>query len=151
MRVAVLGRVASADCPKRPLLLVVDDDARSARILAQLLREDGYDVELACDGASAVSRLAAAPTPDGLVTDLRMPNLDGLTVARIARALRPTMPLVIVTGYPELVVDVAGSFVPSAVVLQKPLAYQELALALSRRFTAAVSPPPPASSEGDVS
>jgi two-component system response regulator MprA len=119
----------------RPLLLVVDDDLRSARMLAQLLREDGFDVEVAGDGAAAVSRLTKAPMPDALVTDFRMPNLDGVTLARVARALRPNMPLVIVTGYPELVNDLAlssgggfGSRPP--VVLAKPLSYPELATAL---------------------
>jgi two-component system response regulator MprA len=88
-----------------PLVLVVDDDARSARVLAHMLRDDGYEVEVANDGASAIGRLTRAPTPEALVTDFHLPHADGLAVGRYARARRPDMPVFVVTGYPHLVSD----------------------------------------------
>ncbi len=113
------------------LVLLVDDDPRAARMLAQLLREDGCDVVLAPDGPSAIARLARTPSPDVLMTDVNVATIDGLTVARYARSRRPTMPIFILTGYPELVraPDLAG---PAPIVFTKPVQYRELASALAR-------------------
>ena len=51
----------------RPLVLLVDDDVRMARTFALMLREDGYEVDFAADGAAAISRLTRDPLPDVLV------------------------------------------------------------------------------------
>ena len=87
----------------QPTLLLVDDETRSVRLLAKMLREDGYDVELAFDGAAAIGRLARRPLPDVLITDLRMPHVDGVAVAHYARSMAPRIPVVFITGYPQLV------------------------------------------------
>lgn len=118
----------------RPLLLIVDDDERSARMLAQLLREDGFDVEVVLDGAGAVARLSERPLPDALLTDVRMPNVDGVTVARVARALCATMPVFFLTGYPELTDGDRHLAAPEPIVLTKPLSYPDLSSALARPF-----------------
>src|SRR5437879_525250 len=57
-------------------LLVVDDDAVIRQLLDELLREEGYDVDLAADGREALDLLVAEP-PDAVVLDLMMPVLDG--------------------------------------------------------------------------
>ena len=57
-----------------------------------------YDVETAPDGRAAVTRLRAA-TYDPLVTDLRLPGMDGLALIREARRLAPTLPVIIITAY----------------------------------------------------
>jgi len=109
------------------LILVVDDDVRTARVLVRMLRDDGFQVELATDGAAAIGRLARQPIPDVLVTDLRMPHADGVAVARYARSQRPDLPVFVVTGYPELVAPgTAQTFDPPAVVHTKPLDYGAL-------------------------
>lgn len=112
-------------------VLVVDDDVRTARLLARLLIEDGFEVEVSPDGATAIARLSRSPTPDMLVTDLRMPHADGLSVARYARSLNPSIPVFIVTGYPELVGSIDKVLAPVARVFTKPLAYPELTAAMS--------------------
>jgi CheY-like chemotaxis protein len=86
----------------RFLVLVVDDDARAARLLAIMLREDGFRVEVAVDGAAAVRRLSRDPVPNALVTDLHLSHADGITVARYARSRRESIGLFLVTGYPDL-------------------------------------------------
>jgi len=116
---------------KRCRVLVVDDDVRTARLLARLLNEDGFEVEVSSDGARAIARLSREPAPDVLVTDLRMPHADGLSVARYARSLHPSMPVFIVTGYPELVGSIDKVLNPAARVFTKPLAYPELTAAMS--------------------
>jgi len=85
------------------LVFVVDDDRRSARLLARMMRDDGYQVEVAYDGAAAVGRLSRDPVPGVLVTDLRMPHVDGLAVARYAVSRDPDLRVIFVTSYPELV------------------------------------------------
>jgi two-component system response regulator MprA len=107
------------------LILLVDDDVRSTRILARMLREDGFDVELAIDGAAAIGRIARSPLPDVLVTDLRMPHADGMAVVRYARSRRADLPVLIVTGYPNLVPP-GDALDPAPTVLSKPLDYARL-------------------------
>jgi CheY-like chemotaxis protein len=123
------------EASRRQLLLVVDDETRATRILARMLREDGFDVEIVFDGAAAISRLSRAPIPDALVTDVRMPHVDGVAVAKYARSRRRSMPVVFVTGYPQLVALEADDL-GASVVVTKPVDYttlsQQLATLLGR-------------------
>src|SRR5450755_151203 len=86
----------------RPRILLVDDDTRTSRLLAHMLREDGFDVEFAKDGATAISCLTRSPMPHVLVTDLNMPGVDGIAVTHFARSKEPLLPIVIVTGHPNM-------------------------------------------------
>lgn len=108
---------------QRLRVLLVDDDTRTARLLAHMLREDGFDVELAWDGATAIGRLTRQPLPDVLVTDLHMPHVDGMAVTQYARSRQPRLPVFIVTGHPNLAARLDPSFDPSPVVFTKPLDY----------------------------
>jgi two-component system, cell cycle sensor histidine kinase and response regulator CckA len=119
----------------RPCVLLVDDDTRTARLLAHMLREDGFDVELARDGATAIGRLTRDPFPDVLVTDLHMPNVDGLAVTQFARSREPLLPVVIVTGHPNMALGMGGTLNPLPVVLVKPVEYAKLADELRRVTT----------------
>jgi two-component system response regulator MprA len=118
----------------RALLLLVDDDVRSARRLAQMLREDGFDVDVASDGATAIARLTRSPIPAVLITDLRMPNADGGAVSKYARSRRSDMPIIVVTGYPQLAAPL-DALEPRPVVFTKPLIYADLQAALARVTT----------------
>jgi CheY-like chemotaxis protein len=120
------GPRSSGGAATSALILLVEDDVRSARILVRMLRDDGYDVELATDGAAAIARLTRRPLPDVLVTDLRMPHADGEAVARYARSLEPSMPVLLVTGYPEMAARIEGPMRDDITVLTKPLDYAEL-------------------------
>jgi two-component system response regulator MprA len=112
------------DAIRAERLLLVDNETRSARILAKMLREDGFDVEVTYDGASAISRLGRKPVPDALLTDYRMATVDGVTVAKYARSISPTMPIVFLTGYPHMVSSRVESL--GAEVHAKPLDYPRL-------------------------
>ena len=121
-----------ANASWRPLVLLVADDVRNARALARMLREDGYDVDLASDGAAAIRRLTHGPLPDVMITDMTMPFADGLTVTRHARPRRAGLPVFVVTGYPDLVKRAAESIEPVPVVLTKPLDYESFSEELRR-------------------
>jgi excisionase family DNA binding protein len=82
----------------RPRVLVVDDEATIRDLLSKTLALAEYDVDLAPDGRGAIDRLRMIPY-DLLITDLRMPGVDGLTVIREARRLKADLPVIIITGF----------------------------------------------------
>jgi excisionase family DNA binding protein len=82
----------------RPRVLVVDDEEAVRDLIAKTLTMADYDVTPASDGQAALDALTDADF-DLLITDLRMPGMDGLTVIRQARRLSPSLPIVIITGY----------------------------------------------------
>jgi excisionase family DNA binding protein len=82
----------------RPRVLVVDDEATIRDLLSKTLALAEYDVDLAPDGRAALDRLRMIPY-DLLITDLKMPGVDGLTVIREARRLKTDLPVIIITGF----------------------------------------------------
>lgn len=113
-------------------VLVVEDDVSAGRTLAQLLREDGYEVEVVVDGEAAIARLARAPTPGALIVDYRLPRATGLEVVEYGRRLFPTLPVLMVTSYPEVIARLdRRPDVPTA-ILSKPIVYAELTRELER-------------------
>lgn len=110
-------------------VLLVDDDYRTSQRLAEQLQGDGFDVEVARDGATAIARLARAPLFDTLVTELALPLCDGTVVARFGRSQHAGLAVVVVTREPGLFVPAAVSD-PPPVLLTKPLEYPLLLEAL---------------------
>jgi excisionase family DNA binding protein len=82
----------------RARILVVDDEETIRDLLSRTLAIAEYEVDLVPDGQTAVDRMRVIPY-DLLITDLRMPGVDGLTVIREARRLKGDIPIIIVTGY----------------------------------------------------
>lgn len=70
----------------QPRILVVDDDADARELMATLLGQSGYVVETAADGFEALA-IVAARRPDLLLTDLRMPGMDGAELIRRVHAV----------------------------------------------------------------
>jgi|SRR5687767_10749352 excisionase family DNA binding protein len=87
-----------APATSRPRVLVVDDEASIRDLLAKTLALAEYDVDLAPDGRAALERLRIIPY-DLLITDLKMPGVDGLTVIKEARRLKTDIPVIIITGF----------------------------------------------------
>lgn len=114
----------------RKLLLVIDDDTRTARRLAVLLGEDGYDVEVLANGTEAVERLAHLPGPNAIITDLVMPGASGIAVLGEARRRWPNVLVIFVTGHPELLARYPIPCEPNPIVFTKPLSYAEFAARL---------------------
>jgi CheY-like chemotaxis protein len=84
----------------RPLVAVVDDDPGVRDLVANVLNEAGYDVEVASDGAEAL-RLVADRPPRLLLVDIQMPNVDGPSLVRELRARLRELPVVVMTGRPH--------------------------------------------------
>jgi excisionase family DNA binding protein len=82
----------------RPRILVVDDEASIRELLSRVLQLAEYQVDVAPDGPRALELLREFQY-DLLLTDLKMPGMDGLTVVREARRYRSDLPVIIITGY----------------------------------------------------
>ncbi len=80
-------------------ILVVDDDAAVRSTVAELLIGLGYGVHVAEGGAEALELLRADPAIDVLLTDVAMPVMNGLVLAREALRMRPSLPVVFMSGY----------------------------------------------------
>jgi DNA-binding response OmpR family regulator len=124
-------------------LLVEDNDAAS-KGLSKILRALGYEVAVVFDGASALDALRRPPPPDFLLTDLRLPDLDGREVALAASRLEPSPHVALITGW-DLDHDLleSGSWGIDW-VFTKPLDVQELVSKLRecRPGPVAAQPPP---------
>ena len=80
------------------MILVVDDDPRNRFILAGILKPRGYEVTQASDGLEALKTFSRLP-PDVVITDLRMPNLDGADLAVQIHTNWPMSGVILTSGY----------------------------------------------------
>ncbi|MBZ5588657.1 MAG: sigma-54 dependent transcriptional regulator [Acidobacteriia bacterium] len=83
-------------------IVLVDDDDGSRAAMATGLRRVGYEVVEFDGGEAALSTLESGEPADVLITDVRMPGIDGYEVVRRVRALRPTMPVLMVTAFGDV-------------------------------------------------
>jgi two-component system, NtrC family, response regulator AtoC len=84
--------------PEKKQVLIVDDEPNLRKILAAQLSRDGYDVLLAEDGEQGLALLREHHI-DLVVTDLKMPKVDGMTLLREALAEQPELPIVMITAH----------------------------------------------------
>ncbi len=107
-------------------VLVVDDDATLRELYAQLLREQGYRVETAANGAEAVQAVRLS-RPDLVLIDYEMPILDGLAAAREIRALAGTPPpIVMISSRSDAATRAAAAAAGIARYLVKPVSLARL-------------------------
>lgn len=113
-----------ADADDGPRILVVDDDAPTRTMLRRLLSTEGYSVDEAADGPSALERLGAAP-PDLLLLDIMMPGQDGLEVLE---GLRRTsdVPVILLTAKSDEADRVLGFRFGADDYVVKPFSTAEL-------------------------
>ena len=78
-------------------ILIVDDEIEMAAVIADELGDLGYNAVALRSGREALERLKH-DSFDALVTDLRMPSVDGLALLRASRALDPSRPVIVITG-----------------------------------------------------
>lgn len=112
-------------------VLLVEDDELLHRVLASALEDDGLEPLLAVNGWEAIEELETSGTGFGaVITDVRLGDgPSGWDVARRARQLIPTMPIIYLTGYP--MGTWASEGVPQSMVLRKPFALGQLTTAVS--------------------
>ena len=111
----------------RTSLLVVDDDAGAREAVAAIARVAGFDVCLAAGGIEALEIVGANDSLDAVVSDLVMPQMDGLELAHRVRRLRPDIAMLLMTGYADRLDDVLNA---GAVPLIKPFSAESFELAV---------------------
>jgi excisionase family DNA binding protein len=114
-------------------LLVADDDASVRELLARIFEVAEYDVEAVPDGLAGIARLRAASF-DLVITDLRMPGVEGLELARAAKRLWPAIKVLIITGNPSQSSAIDAVNIGVDGYLTKPFRATDLLMAAARAF-----------------
>jgi two-component system response regulator MprA len=107
-------------------ILVVDDERAVRESLRRALELEGYEIELAEDGAQALERLGSDPEPDAMVLDVLMPGIDGLEVSRTVRRNGNKLPILMLTARTQVEDRVEGLDAGADDYLTKPFALEEL-------------------------
>src|SRR5690606_23387608 len=138
----VRGRLSCAGQTGPMRSLVGDDDRAVRESLRRSLQFNGYQVDLASDGAQALEKVAT-DRPDAMVLDVMMPRLDGLEVARRLRSTGDDLPILVLTARDAVSDRVSGLDAGADDYLPKPFALEELLArlrALLRRAAAEADP-----------
>ena len=113
-------------------ILLAEDDAVMREYLARALERSGYAVS-AVDRGTAALPLLEAERFDLLLTDIVMPEMDGIELAQRAATLAPEMRVMFITGFAAVTLK-AGRQMPQARVLSKPFDLRDLVLEVDRLF-----------------
>src|SRR6059036_3798564 len=114
-------------------VVVIDDDEGNRRGIEMALRKDGYSVIAFPSGTQGIEHLKESGT-DLLVTDLRMPGMDGLAVLKLAKSMDPGLAVLVITGFGSVETAVDAMKHGADDYLQKPVNLVEL----RKRVAAAV-------------
>jgi excisionase family DNA binding protein len=112
-------------------VLVADDEPSIRELLSKTLGLAEYDVTTAVDGRSAMEYLRNAAY-DLLITDLRMPGVDGLTLIREAKRMKPSLPVIIITGFSNEATAIDAVNLGVAGYLTKPFRVPQVLAAAAR-------------------
>jgi two-component system, NtrC family, nitrogen regulation response regulator NtrX len=130
---SVRAGVARRVIARSARVLVVDDEPGIRKTLAQVLGDEGYEVESAGTGAEALERvLAPGRAPDAVFLDVWLPDLDGLAVLERLRAARVDVPVVMISGHGTVETAVSAVKRGADDFLEKPLALERVLLTLER-------------------
>jgi len=108
-----------------PHILLMEDEVSMAKGLKMVLQEEGYDVDLAMTGQSALDKFSRSYF-DLLVADLRLPDIDGMEVIKEVKRTRPETEAIVITGYPSVSSAVESVRIGVYDYLRKPFTEDEL-------------------------
>ncbi len=110
-------------------ILVLDDHHSFAEVVTYVLRDHGFDVVTFTDSHAALAHLAEQ-RPDLILSDVRMPDIDGMTLAQRIRAMGYLVPIVLISGETVAPVDLTG-----VSVVRKTMGIDDLITLIERQFT----------------
>ncbi len=116
-------------------ILIVDDEPDVRKVVRMSLEKAGYDVLEAEDGEKAIATLSEGENNlllDVIISDIRMPKINGVEAINYFQQQYPRVPLIVLTGFPDL--DMATSFLKKGIVdyLAKPVESEKLRAALAK-------------------
>jgi two-component system response regulator HydG len=112
-------------------ILLVDDEPGARASLAKILTANSYQVQVANDGVTALERIESA-APDLVLTDLHMPEMDGMELLRELKSRAPILPVILMTGFAGIESAVKAMREGAADYLTKPLNVDELLIVIDR-------------------
>ena len=119
------------------LVLVVDDEPDVRKVVRMTLEKAGYDVIEAEDGEKAIEEIKKGEHSillNLIITDIRMPNMNGIDVINYYRKEWPSVPIIVLTGFPDL--DMATSMLQHGIsdYLVKPVEAEKLRASVAKAF-----------------
>lgn len=111
-------------------ILIIDDEFEIRSTIRHMLEREGHDVIEALDGVEGIQHFLERPT-DLIITDILMPNQDGIETLLQLHADHPNVPVIVISGNAAEHLDLAREFGASS-VLSKPFKYQDLINAVSK-------------------
>jgi CheY-like chemotaxis protein len=107
-------------------VLLTEDDRVLSEAIAAALRDEGFDVDIACNGGEALSKLDGSELFDAIVLDLKLPDTDGFEIVDYIKANRPAVRVIVASGYVdgEEVLHAAERW--PLMLLRKPYSASEL-------------------------
>lgn len=118
-----------------PLILLVDDDAAITTVLGSLLKQEGLSVVTAASGAEALALLEKQPV-DLVITDQRMPGLDGMGLLRRVAQASPDVPVVVLSAHGTVALAVDAMKAGAADFLTKPFDRDEVLFVVKKALAA---------------
>ena len=112
-------------------VLIVDDEKNILLTLNQALQLEGYRTELAAGGQVAMDVVSARPV-DAVLMDVKMPDIDGLLALERMRALRPNLPVIMMSGHGTIDTAVEATKYGAIAFLEKPITLQKLLRAVEQ-------------------
>jgi two-component system response regulator HydG len=106
-------------------LLIVDDDPLNTDTLVEIFTSNGYEADAAYSGAEAL-RMAQEKRYSCLLSDIRMPKMNGVELLRAVKAIQPAIPIILMTAYSDIDLTIAGVKEGALVILIKPLDIERL-------------------------
>lgn len=116
-------------------ILVVDDEKDTCLLLSQVLEKEGYDVDTASSGKEALSILKKKKI-NLVITDLKMPEMDGLTFLREARKLKSKAKFIMMTAYGEIETYLDAINLGAFDYLNKPMEISDVRIAVKKALQA---------------
>ncbi|HTI66602.1 MAG TPA: response regulator [Caulobacteraceae bacterium] len=116
-------------------ILLAEDDDSLRGFLARALEKAGYQVRSCPDGESAIEALDDGPY-DLLLTDIVMPGVDGIEVAREAASRTPALRIMFITGFAAVALSAGARAPAGAKILSKPVHLREIVSEVERMIAA---------------
>ncbi len=127
----------------RGRVLIIDDEPEIRRNLTVGLAQEGFSAVACPDGISAIHELESAREKglmyDYLVTDIFMPDIDGLKILKVIKKQYPELPVLVITGYGDVSLELEATSEYNTAYLDKPFEISELVTALERLSPSSVS------------
>lgn len=116
----------------KPIVLVVDDEPQVLSLTSRILEASGFSTVCAQDGIAARDLIKTGITPDLVLTDLKMPQMDGAELGRVIGQMRPGLPVVYMSGFASQSTSLLTPDILENCFIEKPFSAVDLLAIVTR-------------------